>query len=144
MADVVDVVENPAAQHVKGRGAAVEKVNLPHYFERQTRWLIGEGGAPTPLARLAGPLSALLFISSVLYCHAMVDLFDVANLSKHDLLRIVGVPGLTLSLAVLSFAVSLSTAWQPAAPLRSGFRRPASPPARTKIVQGWPKLRDLA
>ena len=82
------------------------KVELPDHFHRQRRWLAGVGGgAPTLLARLSGPLSAFVFVSSVHYCHAMVDLLDLVNLSKHDFIRIVGVPGLTLSLGVLSFVV---------------------------------------
>jgi hypothetical protein len=64
-----------------------------------------DAGSPTPLARLSAPLSALVFISSVLYCHAMVDLLDVPNLSKHDIMRIAGVPGVMLSLAILSLVV---------------------------------------
>jgi hypothetical protein len=104
------VVENPAAQPVKapsGEGRQ-EKTVLPDYFVRQRRWLVraeGTRGTPSPLIRLLGPLSACMFVASVQYCHAMVDLLDPVNLAQDGFIRIVSVPGTALSLSFLGFVV---------------------------------------
>jgi hypothetical protein len=117
-----DVVENPIDVGT-GKDLSIndidvpEKVSLDDYFGRQRRWLVGAGTTPTLMTRATLPLAAVLFVISVSYVHEMVDLTST-DLSKHDVLRIISVPGLGVSLSVLSLIVlELRRVLQPEGPL---------------------------